>query len=267
MIDSTSLGDRMVAYEQPWKAAFPRRSYVMCRLDGRSFHTHLRSAAKPFDMQFIEDMGHVAIALCEEISGAVFAYQQSDEISVLIYDQGQNAEPWFAGELQKIVSITASIATATLGTRRPGRPLFDSRAFVLPNAVEVANYFLWRERDAVRNSIAMAAQAHFSQRRLHGVNAGGMQELLHAEAGINWNSYPDSCRRGQVAVRQSGEKEVTFTHKKTGQSETVKAMRSWWEIQGAPHFTLEPGGFLAQTIPPLPALERDVAVARVGDDG
>lgn len=256
MADSTSLGDRMKQYERPWQTAFPRRLPVICRVDGKSFHTYLRGADKPFDLGFIKDMGDVATALCEEISGAVFAYHQSDEISVLVYDQGPNAEPWFGGELQKIVSVTASVATAVLGERRPGRPLFDSRAFVLPNVVEVANYFLWRQRDAVRNSIAMAAQAHFSAKRLHGVNAGGMQELLHAEAGINWNDYPDSCKRGQVVVKRSGEKEVTFTHKRTGQTETVKAVRSWWEVEGAPHFSLEPGGFLAGAIPAMPTLEQ-----------
>lgn len=255
MTDSTSLGDRMKAYERPWQTSFPRKLPVAIRVDGKAFHTYLRGADKPYDMTFIEDMGHVATALCEEISGAVFAYHQSDEISVLVYDQGQNAEPWFAGELQKIVSVSASIATAALCARRPGRPLFDSRAFALPNTVEVGNYFLWRQRDAVRNSVAMAAQAKFSPNRLHGVNAGGMQELLHAEAGINWNDYPDACKRGQTATQHVGEKEVTFTHRRTGQTETVKAIRSWWEVEGAPHFTLEPGGFLARIIPSIPALE------------
>jgi tRNA(His) guanylyltransferase len=258
MSDSTMLGDRMKRYEHIFRYALPRRLPVVIRVDGRCFSSHLRHADKPFDMGFIEDMGHVAIALCEEISGAVFAYHQSDEISVLIYDQGANAEPWFGGELQKIVSISASVATAALGARRPGRPLFDSRAFVLPSAVEVANYFLWRQRDAVRNSISMAAQAVFPHKRLQHVSSGGMQEMLFAEAGINWNGYPDSCRRGQVAVKRSGEKEVTFTHKRTGDVETVKALRSWWEVEGAPHFSLEPGGFLAETIPALPVLREDV---------
>lgn len=255
MTDKTSLGDRMKLYERPWQTTLPRRSPVICRVDGRSFHTYLRGVDKPFDMGFIEDMGHVAVALCEEISGAVFAYHQSDEISVLIYDQSANAEPWFGGELQKIVSVSASVATAALGARRPGRPLFDSRAFVLPNPVEVGNYFLWRQRDAVRNSISMAAQAHFPHRRLQGVNSGAMQELLFAEAGVNWNDYPTQCRRGQVAVRQSGEREITFTHKRTGQVETTKAVRSWWAVEAAPHFTLEAGGFLAGLIPPMPALQ------------
>lgn len=254
MTDKTSLGDRMKQHEAPWKTTLPRRSAVICRVDGRAFHSHLRNADKPFDMGFIEDMGQVAIALCEEISGAVFAYHQSDEISILVYDQGSNTEPWFGGEVQKIVSISAAIATAALGERRIGRPLFDSRIFTLPNPVEVANYFHWRQRDAVRNSISMAAQAHFPHRRLQGVNSAGMQEMLFTEAGINWNDYPDACKRGQVAVRRSGEREVTFTHKRTGQAETVKAVRSWWEVEGAPHFTAAADGFLADIIPPIPTL-------------
>lgn len=135
MTDSTALGDRMKRYEHSYRLTFPRRLPVVIRVDGRAFHSHLRGAAKPFDMQFIEDMGHVAVALCEEISGAVFAYHQSDEVSVLVQDWvGEHAEPWFAGELQKIVSLSAAIATAALGERRPGRPLFDARAQAPRNA-------------------------------------------------------------------------------------------------------------------------------------
>jgi tRNA(His) 5'-end guanylyltransferase len=253
--DSTSLGDRMKAYEAPWKLAFPRKLPIVIRVDGRSFSNYLRGAAKPFDMPFIEDMGHVATALCEEISGAVFAYHQSDEISVLVQDWvGEHAEPWFAGELQKIVSLSAAIATSALGARRPGRPLFDARAFVLPNTVEVANYFLWRQRDATRNSVSMAAQAHISHKRLQGVNSDQMQELLFTEHGINWNEYPDACKRGQVAVKLAGEREVTYTDKRTKAECRTVALRSWWEARPAPRFTAEPGGFLAETIPPMPSL-------------
>jgi tRNA(His) 5'-end guanylyltransferase len=253
--DKTALGDRMKAYEHGFRAVLPRRQAMICRLDGRAFHSYLRGATKPFDMGFIEDMGHVATALCEEISGAVFAYHQSDEISVLVQDYGsEHTEPWFGGVLQKVVSISAAVATSALSARRPGRPLFDARAFVLPNPVEVANYFLWRQRDAVRNSISMAAQANFSHKQLQGVSSGGMQEMLFAEAGINWDHYHVECRRGQVVVKASGEREVTYTDKRTQQECTTTAYRTWWEVRPAPLFNLEPGGFLAQTIPPMPAL-------------
>jgi len=253
--DSTSLGDRMKAYEAPWKLTFPRRLPLVIRVDGRAFHSYLRGAAKPFDMPFVEDMAEVAKTLCAEISGAVFAYHQSDEISVLVQDWASTTtEPWFAGELQKIVSISAAIATSALTSRRGGRPLFDARAFVLPNPVEVANYYQWRQRDAVRNSISMAAQAHFSHKRLQGVSGEQMQEWLFQEKGVNWNDYPAECRRGQVAVKRSGEREVTYTDKRTKTECTTLALRSWWDVEPAPRFTAEPGGFLAETIPSMPAL-------------
>jgi tRNA(His) guanylyltransferase len=255
MSDSTSLGDRMKGYEAPWKLTFPRRLPLVIRVDGRAFHTYLRGARRPFDEVFIQDMGEVAKALCAEVAGAVFAYHQSDEISVLVQDwAGTTTQPWFAGELQKIVSISAAIATSALTERRGGRPLFDARAFVLPNAPEVANYFLWRQRDATRNSISMAAQAYFSHARLQGVNSDQMQELLHAEHGINWNEYPDACKRGQVAVKVTGYRPVTYTDTRTHTERSTIALRSWWEAQPAPRFTAEPGGFLAETIPPMPAL-------------
>lgn len=255
MTDSTNLGDRMKRYEHSYRLTFPRRLPVVVRVDGRAFHSYLRGATKPFDTPFIADMGYVAAELCKEISGTVFAYHQSDEISVLVQDWvGEHAEPWFAGELQKIVSLSAAIATAALGERRPGRPLFDARAFVLPNTMEVANYFLWRQRDAVRNSVSMAAQAKISHKRLQGVNSNQMQELLFAEHGINWNDYPAECRRGQVAVKESGEREVTYTDRRSGQECTTTAFRSWWEVQPAPRFTAEPDGFLAERIPPMPGL-------------
>lgn len=255
MTDSTSIGDRFKTYEAVWKAVLPRRLPVVVRCDGKAFHSHLRGADKPFDLQFIADMAEVAKALCAEMQGAVFAYHQSDEISVLLQDwEGTHTEPWFAGELQKIVSISAAVATATLCSIRPGRPLFDARAFVLPNRVEVANYMIWRQRDAVRNSISMAAQAHFSHKRLQGVNGNQMQEMLFTEHGINWNDYPVECRRGQVVVRETGEREVTYIDKRTGQECTTKAMRTWWTAMGAPHFVAASEGFLAEQIPAMPDL-------------
>jgi tRNA(His) 5'-end guanylyltransferase len=120
--DSTSIGDRFKQYEASWKTVLPRRLPTICRLDGKAFHSHLKGADKPFDMQFIADMAEVMKALCTEMQGAVFAYQQSDEISVLLQDwQDAHTEPWFAGEVQKIVSISAAIATATLCSPRGQR--------------------------------------------------------------------------------------------------------------------------------------------------
>lgn len=249
-----SVGDRMKRYERITRTTLPRRVFSIVRVDGRAFHTYLRDAVKPYDFTFMADMGEVAKALCEEVPGTVFAYHQSDEVSLLVTDfASARTEPWFGGEVQKIVSTAAATATAALIRARgwDRMPTFDARVFTIADRREVANYFIWRQRDAVRNSIAMAAQAEFSHKRLHGVHAGQMRELLR-EKGIDWNDYPAGAKRGRVVVKAGGEREVTFTHKHTGEVQTVTAYRTWWEVRDAPDFEItRRDDFLDITIPRL----------------
>ncbi|WP_073908387.1 tRNA(His) guanylyltransferase Thg1 family protein [Streptomyces sp. CB00455] len=258
MGDSTALGDRMKRYEAAHRAVLPRRTYTILRLDGRAFRTYLRDADKPFDMSFTADMAAVTEALCAEAAGAALAYTQSDEISLLLTDfASPGTEPWFGGVVAKQLTVAASLATAVLNERRPGRrALFDARLFTMSDPVEVANYFVWRQRDAVRNSISMAAQAHFSHERLHRVSTGAMRELLWSQKRIDWNDYPDACKRGQVAVRHSGEREAGYVDGRTGRTEQATTARSWWEVTAAPRFTADPAAWPARLIPPLPVLSR-----------
>lgn len=270
MTDKTALGDRMKAYEQVTRMVLPRRTYAIVRVDGRAFHSFLRHADKPFDDAVMAAMDSVAQALCEEMQGAVFAYTQSDECSVLLTDFGSSGtEPWFGGVVQKMASIAAS--TGTVAFNRTYRvayddafATFDARVFTVPDQVEVANYFLWRQRDAVRNSVSMAAQSVISHKRLHGVSTGQMQELLWSEHDINWNDYPDGCKRGRVCVRQAGERPVQYVDRRTDKEVSTVAVRSWWETTAAPHFTAKPDGFLAGIIPTSPALARERPAADAG---
>jgi len=252
------MGDRMKIYERASHTVLPRRTYTIIRVDGRAFHTYLRDAARPYDVGFMADMDAVAVALCEEVSGAVLAYVQSDEVSVIAADfRSHGTEPWFGGEVQKMCSVAASTATAALSARRGAGPTFDARVFTIADPVEVGNYLIWRQRDAVRNSIAMAAQVHFTHRQLHKVSTGQMQEMLWAQHGINWGSYPDGCRRGRVVVRETGERAVTYVDRRTQVEHSTTALRSWWEVRPAPHLTLNAGEFLATTIPVMAPLGGD----------
>jgi tRNA(His) 5'-end guanylyltransferase len=204
-------------------------------------------------------MNEVGKALCQEISGSTFAFVQSDECSVLLTDfESTGTQPWFGGVVQKMTSIAASVATVAFNEAygsRDGKPAtFDARVFTISDPVEVANYFLWRQRDCVRNSITMAAQAKFSHKRLHGVGTGQMQEMLWTEHGINWNDYDPGCKRGRVVVRRVEEQDTTYTDKRSGEVTTTRAVRTRWEAEPAPHFTAGPDGWLAGVIPPLPTL-------------
>ena len=254
----------MKGYEAATRYVLPGRTYTIIRVDGRAFHSLLRHAEKPFDSIFMAVMDEVAGSMCAEVSGTVLSYQHSDEISLLVTDFGSvHTEAWFGGGVQKMASVAASAATAAfaelaLSLSKPiGRALFDGRVFTIPSAVEVANYFLWRQRDCLRNSVSMAAQAHFSHKHLHGLSGGEMQELLWSQKGVNWNDYPDGAKRGRVCQRVTGNEAVTYTDKRSGQQVTTVAVRSHWVTEAAPHFTAEPGSFLAEVIPSLPSLNSE----------
>jgi tRNA(His) guanylyltransferase len=246
--DNTALGDRMKGYEAVTRSVLPRRTYTVIRVDGRAFHSYLRHADKPFDRKFTDDMDKVMTALCKEVSGTVFGYSQSDEVSLLLADFGSvDTEPWFGGNVQKMVSVSAAVATLAMGAQ------FDSRVFTIPSQVEVANYFIWRQRDAVRNSVSMAAQAHFSHKSLHGLNGNQMQEKLFTEKDINWDDYPERVKRGSICVKEAELAVVSYTDKRSGEEQETTAIRTSWVAQDAPHFTADEFSFLPGMIPCMPS--------------
>jgi tRNA(His) 5'-end guanylyltransferase len=255
MTENTPLNERMKRYENVYRAVLPRRTYTLMRLDGRAFHTYLKNADKPFDLDFVKCMNVVAEALCREIQGAQFAYTQSDEISLLLTDfQSLQSEPWFGGNVSKMLSVSASLASVTLYALRRGdyAPQFDCRVWTMTDPVEVANYFIWRQRDAVRNSIQMLAQHYYSPRSLNGRSTNELQDILFREQNINWNDLDTGLKRGRV-VEYRGH----FPADPTGLSNLSSQDRENWQVVDAPHFSTSPKAYLATLIPQLPSLHRE----------
>lgn len=242
------LGDRMKEfYEDRTRIKLPRRTYTIIRIDGKAFHTYTKGLERPFDDGLIEDMNNTTAYLCKNIQGVKFGYVQSDEISLVLTDfDDLSTHAWFDNNLQKMVSIAASMATAKFNQLRTLRrmtefhdyeimrvveetklAMFDARAFQIPFIGEVENYFIWRQQDAVRNSISSVAQSLYSPRELHGVKTDQMQELIF-QKGINWNDYPTRQKRGSVIRKFDVELtngDVTYTRSK------------WREDSDTPIFT------------------------------
>lgn len=107
------LGQRMKTYyEQVPKTRLVRRMPVAIRIDGKAFHTFTRGFQKPFDEVLGNAMVRTMEYLAKNIQGCVFAYQQSDEITLLLIDyQTFETDAWFDYEVQKMCSIAASMAT------------------------------------------------------------------------------------------------------------------------------------------------------------
>lgn len=107
-----SLGDRMKSYEGISRIYLTKRTPVIIRIDGKAFHSFTKGFQRPFDDVLIKAMQMTAKHLCENIMGCKLAYTQSDEISLLLVDyERQETQPWFENNLQKLVSVSASMAT------------------------------------------------------------------------------------------------------------------------------------------------------------
>ena len=97
---TTTLGDRMKEYEEVSKTRLMRRTPAIIRLDGKAFHTWTKGLERPFDKRFYAAMMLTAKTLVNEIQGAVFAYGQSDEISILLRDYDKiSTDAWFRGNV------------------------------------------------------------------------------------------------------------------------------------------------------------------------
>lgn len=226
-----SLGDRMKRYERATRYLLPPRQFTVIRIDGKNFHGFTRHCTRPFDFRLMDAFEATARALVGQVHGALLAYHQSDEISVVMQDfASHGTEPWLGGVVQKQASVAASIATAVFNREwvlehsyDDGRyAIFDGRTYAVPTRSEVANYLIWRQQDATRNSVNMAASAHFSHKSLHGTTSDQRQERLWSEAGVNWDDYPARAKRGTVTSRRAYVEDVTYVRSDTGETVTQR---------------------------------------------
>ena len=203
-----SLGDRIKDYyENRCRHYLTRRTPVILRLDGKAFHTYTKPLKNKFDDNLINVMNLTAIKLCEEIQGVQVAYIQSDEISLLLHDYKElTSEAWFNYNQSKIESISAAIASVefTLNSNliwngNIKRAYFDSRSFNVPES-DVCNYFIWRQKDQVRNSINTLGQSLIPHKQLQGKKTSEVRELCFQQ-GHNWNDLSTSNRLGRCAVK------------------------------------------------------------------
>ena len=234
--NNDTLGSRMKTfYEAIPKTRLMRRTPVAIRIDGKAFHTLTQGLKRPFDEVFQKSMRETMLYLCKNIQGCVLGYTQSDEITLILVDYKHlNSEAWFDYEVQKMCSISASMATMAFnkvfknnvdraileykcsqGIEEQEKAekyhnsllkavsngaMFDSRCFNIPKE-EVANLLYWRQLDAEKNSTQMIGRAYFSHKQLEGKHCEEIAEMLEKEKGIKLDHFLIHQRRGCCALR------------------------------------------------------------------
>jgi tRNA(His) guanylyltransferase len=250
-----SLGDRIKEYEnlEAGRRLLPLLP-VVARMDGRSFHNFTKGLKRPYDEGFSRLMVETTTHLVRETNARI-GYTQSDEISLLLYSEDSDSQIYFDGRIHKMVSQLAAQTTAIFNFLLPDflpekakqrkidrLPSFDARLFVVPSLAEATNAILWREQDATKNSISMAARAHYSHDELLNKNGSEMQEMLF-QKGVNWNDYPDFFKRGTYIQRA--------TVKKKFSAEELAALPEKHNARQNPNLEFERVEIKTLTLPPL----------------
>jgi len=213
-----SLGDRMKEFEkqETGRKAMPGLP-ILIRIDGRGFSKWTRGLERPFDAR-LQDLRVLTTTFLVQELRACFGFCQSDEISLGLWAEDPIKTQLFSGgKFQKLVSLSASMATAFFNREVPqilpekasGPPaMFDSRVWCLPSLEEAANAILWRERDATKNSVSQATRAFFGPSQMMGKSSSEMQEMLFSK-GVNWNDFPDWAKRGTAVMRTKETRALT----------------------------------------------------------
>lgn len=243
-IKKDSLADRMKQYEAVNDMYLVPKIPFIIRVDGKNFSTYTRGFKKPFDKIMGKTMREVATKLCEEIPGAVLGYTQSDEITIICkYTDRIVSQAWFNGRVRKIETIAASKATKwfnklftenvvnyeiefrqkvssydidkdayrkydTVLRKKAGMAEFDARVFNVPEW-DCINNIIWRQQDAIRNSVEMVGHANFSNKELHKVNCEGIKKMLKEQKGIDWEKDFNSYQKyGAFCYRVETQREI-----------------------------------------------------------
>jgi len=192
------LGDLHKRYEEVGVQRLMPGLPIVCRLDGNSFHTFTKGLKRPYDERLSTCMHETAQQMLAWTNSKI-VYTQSDEITLILFP----SDLPYGGKKTKIESLFAAKATAIfnaalltfLPEKADALPIFDCRCLQYPTKELCISNLIWRESDATRNSVTMAASAYYSHKQLHKVGHNKKLDMLD-EKGVAWADYPAYFKRG-----------------------------------------------------------------------
>ncbi len=263
--ENDSLGNRMKAYESQTSGInlIPRIP-VIARLDGKGFSKFTKGLKRPYDERLSNLMVETTKYLVKE-TNANCGYTQSDEITLMWYTDKIDSSTYFNGRLFKMLTDLSAMASVFfnrklseyLPEKADKMPRFDARVYNVPTLDEAVNSFLWRELDATKNSISMAAQAYYSHGQLMNKTGSEKQEMLF-QKGVNWNDYPAFFKRGTYIQR----KRVLIPFSK----EEIEKLPAKHNARKNPNFLVERWVIDRIEMPPLNRVENSIDVIIWGNE-
>lgn len=216
-MSNVKLKDRIASYQETSDFKLLPRVPIVITINGRAFSKGTELLDKPYCPKFAECMFSTTLKLCTEIEGALFGYQHNDEIVIIARnDQSPETLPWYDNKIQKICSVTASIAThhfsrcATAIDLNMTEPVFTAQAFTVPTLAEAVNTLIYKQQSNFYTSVQFACfyemlarkyDKHIIKDMMNGLSIDEKIGLLHSECGVSFNSYPTPFRRGTACYK------------------------------------------------------------------
>lgn len=212
-MSNLKLKERIESYQNSCDYKLLSKVPLAVNINGRSFSKLTSFLEKPYCPKFAECMLSTTLRLCSDIDGVLFAYQHNDNIVIILRnDQNPDTSPWYDNKIQKICSVTSSIATVhfndcaiAIDLNLTGDPIFTSQVFAVPTISEAINTIIYHQQNNFHSSIQFAC--HYELLRsgkdknsikemLSGLSMDEKIDLLKQELEIDFNHFPQSFRRG-----------------------------------------------------------------------
>lgn len=214
---SNKLKDRIEVYQNSSDYKLLPRVPLILSVNGRGFSKITSLLDKPYCEKFGECINNTMLRLCTDIEGVIFGYQHNDEIVLVIRnDQNPDTLPWYDNSIQKICSVTSSIASlhfnkcaATIDLNVMSEPVFTSQIFAVPNIAEAINAIVFKQQHNFHTSIQFACfyellkkyDKNTIKEMLSGLSIDERIDLLRQESDIDFNNYSAVFRRGAACYK------------------------------------------------------------------
>lgn len=194
------------------------RTPIVIHLNGRSFRRLTSFLNKPFSKDLSNCFSVVLYKLCLEIEGCIFGYSFNDEIILILRnDQHKETVPWYDNRLQKINSVSSSLATLFFSKAIQemdllinGDAVFLSNVFNLPKISECVSYLTMYQTKNFINSLNFACEYELLKQdfdkdivktMLGGTSIDDRKNILLKTCNIDYMDYPQEFRRGVAVYR------------------------------------------------------------------
>jgi tRNA(His) guanylyltransferase len=215
---SISLKDRVLGYQSITDYKLLAKLPVIITINGRSFGKLTSLLEKPFDTKLAECLCAALVMVSQEIDGAFFGYAHNDKMVIVARnDLNNDTMPFCKGDIQRIASVVASVATlrfveyaATQNLNLMGDPIFYASVFAAPNIIEAINALIFEQQQAIQSSIYFACvyellkkdfDRNDIQHLLTDTTFDDKIALLKQECQVDFNEYPALFRRGAAVYR------------------------------------------------------------------